>query len=54
MSTKGAATYFGLLAMLRQNELLDEAAQLRRARQERSHRRGRAFTLSILHRRRGR
>jgi hypothetical protein len=49
---KGAATYFGMLAMLRQNELLDEAAQLRRARQERSRRRGRAFNLSMLRRRR--
>jgi hypothetical protein len=51
---KGGATYFGLLALLRQNELLDEAAQIRRARQELSRRRGRAFTFSVLRRRRGR
>jgi hypothetical protein len=52
--SKGAATYFGLLATLRQNELLDEAAQLRRSRDQRAHRRGRGLSLSLLRRRRPR
>lgn len=51
---KGGATYFGLLAMLRQNEILDEATQIRRARRELSRRRGRSFSFSMLRRRRGR
>ncbi len=52
--SKGAATYFGLLATLRQNELLDEAAQLRRVRDHRAPRRGRTLSLSLLRRRRPR
>jgi hypothetical protein len=50
--SKGAATYFGLLATLRQNELLDEAAQLRQARLRPSRRTGRLFSRSLLRRRR--
>ncbi len=52
--SKGAATYFGLLATLRQNELLDEAAQARRIRDHQARRRGRTFSLTSLRRRRPR
>ncbi len=52
--SKGAATYFGLLASLRQNELLDEAAQSRRNRDQLAHRRARGLSLNVFRRRRPR
>ncbi len=49
--TKGGATYFGLLAMLRQNELLDEAQRNRLARLHQSRRRTRVLHLGLPRRR---
>lgn len=48
----GASTYYGLLAMLRQSELLDEAARLRRSREPITPRRGHILNLSLRRRRR--
>jgi hypothetical protein len=48
------STYFGLLAALRQSELLDEAAQRRRAREHQARRRSRILSLVLPHLRRQR
>jgi hypothetical protein len=53
MTPKGA-TYFGLLAALRQSELLDEAEQLRRTRRQKPRRRGQLLGLIIPQLRRDR
>lgn len=45
--TPNGATYFGLLAALRQSELLDEAAHLHRAQRHRTARRGRLLGLIV-------
>lgn len=45
--TPNGATYFGLLAALRQRELLDEAAQMHRVERHRTARRGRLLGLIV-------
>ena len=51
MSPRGE-TYYSLLAVLRQSDLLDGAAQSRRSRREPTRRRGQLFGLTLprLHR----